>query len=399
MYWKIEALTAKRSEITQIFEGSLEDIRSQALVYGLEILSVSPDYVTFIKSIFQNHKLSSSVLSVFFKDFADMQKCGLSINETINTLNETTSNTVLKEALKKISNFINDGRSLEESFENTKIFPKIVCVSLSAAEKTGNMPELLDLLAQYYKFKNENRKRIARSLIYPGVIFCLLTGLSIFMSLKLVPLLKAFLPSGSNNSLSAMILMGYAGFIKAYWWGVLFCLGGVVWLVKYLGDNYKEKLMEVIFTIPLLGNLIKNIELSNVFMNLFVYQKSGINIIQTITNIHQANNTYITEKLILIREKIFKGSSLSDAFKQDPFFPPFVSQNLSKGQVSGFLPQYLERIYKYFDIKTKESIEAVIAMVEPSLLVMAALFLLMILCTFILPIYTSMGQMSEGVFK
>ena len=399
MYWKIEALTAKRSEITKTFEGSLEDAKNQAIVYGLEILNITPDYASFLKSLFQNNKLSSSALSVFFKDFADMQRCGLSINESIITLNETTSNSVLKEALKKISNFVNDGRSLEESFENTKIFPKIVCVSLSAAEKTGNIPELLDLLAQYYTLKNENRKRITRSLIYPGVIFCLLTGLSVFISIKLVPLIRALLPPGSKNSLSAVILIGYARFIKEYWWATLGCFVGVGFFIKHLWDNYREKLMEFVFSIPLLGNLIKNIELSHIFLNLYVYQKSGVNIIQTISNIHQANNTYITEKLILIQEKIFKGASLGDAFKQDPFFPTFVSQNLAKGQVSGFLPQYLERIYKYYDIKTKESIGAMIAMVEPSLLVIAALFLLMILCTFILPIYTNIGQMGEGVFK
>ena len=128
-------------------------LRTRRLSTVWKFLNISPDYTALIKSIFQSHKLSSSVLAVFFNDFADMQRCGLSVNEAINTLNETTSNMVLKEALRKISNFINDGRSLEESFENTKIFPKIVSVSLSAAEKTGNIPELLDLLAQYYKFK------------------------------------------------------------------------------------------------------------------------------------------------------------------------------------------------------------------------------------------------------
>jgi type II secretory pathway component PulF len=399
MYWKMEALTAKRTQIIQNIEGSMEDVKNLADVYGLEILNIKPDYPALIKSIFQSRKLSASVLAVFFKDFADMQRCGLSVNEAINTLDETTSNTVLKEALKKISNFINDGRSLEESFENTKIFPKIVCVSLSAAEKTGNIPELLDLLARYYTFKSENRNKIIRSLIYPAVIFCLLTGLSIFISLELVPLLKTCLSASSRNSLSAKFLIGYAGFIKGYWWAVLLSLGGALWLFKYLWDNYREKLMKTVFDIPLLGNLIKNIELSQIFLNLYVYQRSGVNIIQTITNIHQANNTYITGKLVLIRERIFKGASLGDAFRQDPFFPPFVCQNLSKGQVSGFLPQYLERVHKYYDIKTKESIGAIIATVEPTLLVIAALFLLMILCTFILPIYTSMGQMSEGVFR
>ena len=399
MYWKMEALTAKRTEIIQTIEGSLEDVKNQAAVYGLEILDIKPDYTAFIKSIFQCRKLSSSVLAVFFNDFADMQRCGLSINEAINTLNETSSNMVLKEALKKINNFINDGRSLEESFENTKIFPKIVCVSLSAAEKTGNIPELLNLLAQYYKFKHENNKKITKSLIYPGVVFCMLSGLSVFISINLVPQLKTFLPPSADKSLSAAILIDYAGFIKGYWWAVLLFLAWIIFFIKYLWDNNREKLMEVLFGIPVLGDLIKNIELSNVFLNLYVYQKSGVNIIETITNIHQANKTYITEKLILIRDRIFKGASLGEAFKQDQFFPVFICQNLVKGQVSGYLPQYLERIYKYYDIKTKDSIEAMIAMVEPSLLVMSALFLLMIVCTFILPIYTNMNQNGHGNFQ
>jgi len=399
MYWKIEALTAKRTEITRTLEGSLEDVKTQATVYGLEILNISPDYPALIKSIFQNHKLSTWVLAVFFKDFADMQRCGLSVNEAINTLNEATSNTVLKEALRKISNFINDGRSLEESFQNTKIFPKIVCVSLSAAEKTGHIPELLDLLAQYYKFKYENRKKITQSLVYPGIVFCLLTGLSIFVSIKLVPQLRTFLPLSSRHSLSAIILIGYANFIKEYWWATILLLTGLVFFIKYFCDNYREKLMKAVLSVPWVGDLIKNIELSHLFLNLYVYSNSGVNIIQTITYIHQANKTYITDKLILVQERIFKGASLGDAFRQDRFFPAFVYQNLTKGQINGYLPQYFERIFKYYDTKTKESIEAIIAMVEPSLLVVASLFLLMIVCTFILPIYTDISQIGEGVFK
>ena len=140
---------------------------------------------------------------------------------------------------------------------------------------------------------------------------------------------------------------------------------------------------------------MKDIELSQLFLNLYVYQKSGVNIVATITNINQSNKTYITEKLILIQERILKGATLGDAFKQDSFFPPFVCQNLIKGQTTGFLPQYLERIYKYYDIKTKESISAMISMIEPMLVVFAAFFLIMIFCAFILPIYTNANQMGS----
>jgi len=399
MYWRIEALTAKRAELIQTIEGSLEDIQNYSKIYGLEILSVSPDYAAMVKSIFLQRQLSYSVLAIFFKDFADMQKSGLSVNEAIATLNETTSNQTLKDALKKITYFINDGRSLEESFEMTRVFPKMVSVTLCAAEKTGNIPELLEILAQYYRFKFENRNKMIRSLIYPSVIFLLLTGLSVFISFKLVPLLRLFLPSAAQESFSARALIAYAAFIKNYWFFVFLGIVGLIFGLKHLWSHSRENLMAFIFQIPLLGDLIKNIELSQLFLNLYVYQKSGINIIQTITNIHQAHKTYITEKLLLIRERLFKGSSIGDAFRQDPFFSSFIYQNLSKGQVSGSMPLYLERIHRYYESKSMESIMAMISLVEPLLLMMAAAFLLMILCTFILPIYTHMMDMGEGVFK
>ena len=337
---------------------------------------------------------------MFFKDFSDLQRCGLSVYESLGTLHDTTSNPVLKKALKKINNFINDGRSLEESFENTKVFPKIVCVTVSAAEKTGRIYELLEVLAQYFKFRHDNRKKIIRSLVYPAVIFCMLTGLSIFISLKLVPLLKSFILPGSKKSLSAIFLDRLRKFCQrvlvayATWRSI-----SLVYMCGCFWRNYREKFMETIFKIPLIGELLKNIELSQIFLNMYVYQKSGINIVQTMSNVHQASKTYITEKLILIQERIFKGGSLGDAFRQDPFFPDFVWQNLSKGQVSGNYAQYFERIYRYYDIKTKDAIDALIAIIEPVLLALAALFLVAILCTFILPIYTSMNQLGEGIFK
>ncbi len=66
----------------------MEDVKNHAISDGVEILDVSPDYVTFIKSIFENRKLSLSALAVFFNEFADMQRCGLSVNEALSTLNE-----------------------------------------------------------------------------------------------------------------------------------------------------------------------------------------------------------------------------------------------------------------------------------------------------------------------
>lgn len=396
MYWKVEALTAKRTPITQIMDGGLEDIKNQAELYGLEILSVRPDYGALLRNLFCHRRLSAAVLAVFFSDFADMQRCGLSVHESMNTLQETTTHTALKNALKKIRNLISDGYSLQEAFEAAKIFPKMVPMTLSAAERTGRIPELLDALAQHFKLTNDNQKKIVGAMVYPLVIFCLLSGLSVFISISLAPELKTFFPTCAHPNLAAEVLIGYADFIKRYWWGIFLGLGGAMVPMKYLWDNYREKFMETVLEIPVTGAFMKNMELAHIFGRMYVYQKSGINIIETIDNMYQASPCYVTAKLLLVRDRLFKGLSLSESFRQDPFFPPFVYQNLTKGEQSGYAPQYFERIARYYDIKTREALAAMTAMVEPLFMVIAAGFLLMIVSAFILPIYASMSKMGIG---
>ncbi len=376
----------------------MQEVQHQAPVYGLEVLDIARDLAMIVKSLFQNQKLNAAVLSVFFKDFADMQKCGLSVEESVQAMYETSSNAELKRALKKMGNFIYDGRSLEESLRNTGLFPQLVCISLGSAEKTGHVPQLLDVLAQYYGVQYENRQKMIKSMLYPASIFCVLTGLSIFISIKLVPLTKALLPAGSNPNWPALVLTGYAHLIRTFGWALPLLFMGCVLLAKGLKEHWREQGMAFVYGVPGLGPLMKNAELAHVFLNMYVYQKSGVNIIQTIKELDQAYHSYMTEKLVKVGDRIFKGASMAEAFRQDPFFPPFIHQNLGKGQISGFWPQYFERIYKYYDLKTKASIDAMIAALEPALLVMAALFLLAILSAFILPIYANLSSMGEGIF-
>ena len=82
----------------------------------------------------------------------------------------------------------------------------------------------------------------------------------------------------------------------------------------------------------------------------------------------------------------------------DDFFPSFIWQNLAKGQKSGNLVKYLEEIYHFYDQKSKDSINALVGLINPVLLSLAFAFLGFIVCNFFLPIYQGMAGMG-GVFR
>jgi len=398
MHWKMEALTRTGRIITKSVEGALADIRHEARLDDLDILSLKADFKMFLQSIYLKRQLSSESLAAFFTDFSRSQASGLSIGETIDSLEEACSNTVLKEGLRVINNAVNDGRSLKEAFENAKCFPRIVPASLNAAERSNSIPEIAKILGDYFKFNNDSQKRIFGSLLYPAAVFCALTVASIIISINLVPQLGKILAPSAANTIEIHLLVMYAMLMKNDWWLLVLILALLITGVKYGWGEKKEKLAPFFYNWPMIGPLLKEIEFSRLFLNLYVYQKSGIPIIETMTNIYKADKSYVNGKLLDIRDKIIQGHSMGEAFKSDDFFPSIIWHNLSKGQKSGDLVKYLQETYLYYDQKSKDSINILVGLINPVLLSLAILFLAFIVCNFFLPIYQNMANMG-GIFK
>jgi len=387
------------SIVHQNCKGSRQEVSDHLRISGLDLISIHPDYQRYFLDLFQKSKLSSAVLSSFFKDFSRALKSGLSAGEAAGSLNEQTTDPLLKETLKQLGISMIDGHSLKEAFENTKVFPSIVLSTLDAAEKSGNLTEVASLLSEYFKFMNENKIRTIKSLVYPACVFIALTVASVVISIKLVPQMGSILPPQAKENLSAKFITGYAALMQSYWWMALIVLLAVVFSCIKIWEHKKDRLMKHVFKLPLLGTLIKEMELTLIFLNLYVYQKSGVNIIASLSNICSNQPNYVTRRLVDIKNKMNQGYSLGEAFKTDDFFPSLIWMNIKKGETTGNVYQYFYEIYHYYDQKSRDSIETLITFINPALLSIAVAYLGLIISCFILPLYSSMSGSGIGFNK
>jgi len=387
------------SIVNQTLKGARQEVLDQVRFNGFDLISIHPDYKKCFENVLLNGKLSGNVLSSFFKDFSRGLKSGLSAQEAIDSLNEQTTDPLLKETLRKLSISIIDGHSFKDAFEHTKVFPLIVLISLDAAERSGNLTEVTFILSEYFKFMNDNKIRIIKSLIYPACVFIALTVASIVISIELVPPLNSILPAQQTDNLSGKFIIGYAAFMRSYWWIALMGLivAGLA-LIK-MWEYKKDRLMKYVLKLPLIGDLIKEMEFTVLFLNLYVYQKSGVNIISSMTNIYSNHPNYVTGRLIDIKNKVNQGYSLGDALKSDGFFPSLIAMNIKKGEMTGNLTQYFYEIYQYYDQRSRDSIESLITFINPALLTIAVAYLGLIISCFILPLYSSMSGSGSGFNK
>lgn len=399
MIWKYTAITkGMGNRLSGVFDGP----RAQAVHFmdenALIMIDLTPDYETWIKGLFVRKTLSLATMATFFLDFAMSCESGLNARETLATLAITTSDPLLKGVIRTISLSIEQGQSLKTAFESTAAFPRMVSTSIDAAERSGNIPEVLTAFSEYLRFTDETRMKIINAFIYPVILFIAITILTIVISTTLVPKLSLLLPESSSASLSARVFMGYSHFMQHTWWVVFlipFVCGGYI---HFLWMNRKNEFMAFLYTLPRIGILFKEIALSQYFMCLAVYLKSGVPINEAITNIHEANPTYLTQKFILCRDSIIGGLSFWAAIEKDPFFPLFIVHNIRKGESQGQLKEYVYKVCRHYEKRTRNVINTIIAVIGPAMVVFAVIVFAFIVLTFFMPIYTNIGNMADQLY-
>jgi type IV pilus assembly protein PilC len=101
------------------------------------------------------------------------------------------------------------------------------------------------------------------------------------------------------------------------------------------------------------------------------------------------NNRAIADALEGVREQVKAGSPLSEAFNASGEFPSMVVRMLKVGEESGNLTVVLDQVSEFYTADVDESVEGLIAMIEPSLTAILGVMILWIAVAVFGPIYSS----------
>ena len=86
------------------------------------------------------------------------------------------------------------------------------------------------------------------------------------------------------------------------------------------------------------------------------------------------------------------------AIERDPFFPAFVSHNIRKGEAQGQLKEYVYKVCRHYENRSRAIIEAIVAVIGPAMVVFAVIVFAFIVLTFFMPIYTNIGNMANQLY-
>ncbi|MCD8299139.1 MAG: type II secretion system inner membrane protein GspF [Opitutae bacterium] len=109
-------------------------------------------------------------VSRFSRTFGTLMSSGVPILQAMKITTETLNNVVLQEALEKVHDRVRDGDTLAAPLEQTKVFPAMVCSMVQVGEETGQLPEMLNRVADNYDEEVDNAVGALTSIIEPLLI-------------------------------------------------------------------------------------------------------------------------------------------------------------------------------------------------------------------------------------
>ena len=330
----------------------------------------------------------------FTKHLSTMIKSGVTLADALDILIEQKQSVRLEKTIKAVLKDINNGSTFRDALAKyPKIFDDFYLNLVKVGEESGNLSENMKFLAKQMAKKYNLRKKIQGALLYPALIFSsavvIGTVLSVFILPKLLDFFTAF---AGELPLSTRILLAIAELMNNYGVIVFTFIFSLPFVFILLLKNEKFKFICHSFQlrVPIIGNLIKYNELSNLSRNLGTLLSSGVPALESLsTATETAKNLLFKKELKLTEEKVQEGKSISWAMlnAEKTVFPPLFFKMIEIGEKTGNLSDSLLYLADFYEEEIDEVSKNLSQLLEPVLLVFIGLVVGFLALAIISPIY------------
>src|SRR5699024_2960963 len=213
----------------------------------------------------------------------------------------------------------------------------------------------------------------------------------IFMLLKVLPTFVSMF-EGSETALPwpTLFVLNISEWLQKYWHIILAAMGvGTGLLFYFRSTEYGKRFFDNLkISVPGIKTINTKIITSRFTRTLSTLMASGIHLIPSIEVVGKVvNNAIIEDRLHIGIENISKGATLSKAVGDVKIFPPMVDSMIKIGEESGSLDEMLYKTADFYDEEVEESLQRMITLMEPMLIVVLALVIGFIVIAMAMPMF------------
>jgi type IV pilus assembly protein PilC len=384
----------------RISTGNLD--AANAIDLELRLKRLGLDLLTFDsvkKSVAaRSRSISRTELITFCFHLSQLLKAGVNIIEALTDLRDTVDNAGFRQVLASVVEDIGGGLKLSEAMANhSYCFDNVFVALVRAGEQSGTLNEVLDELAENIKWQDEMAGQAKKAMIYPLIVFVVITAVIFVLMVVLVPqlasTLKTMVPKLPRETEVLVFLSG----IFVRWWylmlGIPALLVFLAWFFGRTNERVHRAIDDLGLKVPVLGEIRQKIILARFSTYFAMLYRSGISVLDCIQICEKImGNRVMEEGLQRVGRSISEGQGISQAFMATKLFPPLVLRMLRVGESTGGLDVALLNVSYFYNRQVRDSITKMQALLGPATTIVLGGLIIAVLYSIFLPIYDIFGK-------
>src|SRR5579871_945888 len=343
-------------------------------------------------SLRRRGKVKQSSFVIFNQQFLTLIKAGLPVLSSLDLLIKRQKDAQLRSVLQNVRDRVKGGELLSDAFAAQKTFPKIYTNTLMAGEKSGNMEEVLARYISFQRLALTFKKKLAVSLVYPALLVTVVFFMLIFLVTYVVPqFAKLYQDMDAQLPTITLFMLEIGTHAQAYLPILLAALALAIFLFLQWKktDRGAEQFDRAILRLPLLGEIWLKYQVANFSRMLSTLLTGGLPLVPSLETAGASlSSRHILNGIAEATTRVREGQSLAKSLEEQNMFPDLSVEMIEVGESTGALPAMLNSVAEFYEEDVQTALGAAMALIEPIILIIMAIFVGGILISLYLPIFT-----------
>jgi len=367
-------------------------MRKQDLIPLDVVLTTGQKSSSLLSILNLRRGMSTQDLAMLTYQFATLLNAGMPVEESLLNLAEQSEKNHIKAIVLGVHAKVLEGHSLAAGMGDFEAaFPKLYRASVAAGEKSGQLGEVLERLANYLERQQEVQAQVQQALIYPGLLTLVSIGIVVFLLTYVVPkIVTIFVATGQALPTLTLVLLSLSEAVNSY--GlivlVLIIISGFVIRQLLKRNKYKRMYHHFLLRIPLIGPTVMEVNSSRFARTFGMLFAASVPVLEAMKAANQVVKILpMQEAIERTINQVREGVTIHRALQETGYFSVLTVRLIASGEMSGTLETMLTKAADYQERMVSRKINIALALFEPGMIMLMGTIVLFIVLAILLPIF------------
>lgn len=333
---------------------------------------------------------------LFNHELVVLLRAGLPLLQALDVLLERMPEGAFRRYLTDIRDRVRGGAALSEAFQaQGEAFPRVYAASLTAGERSGELPAVLARYVAFAQRTEKIRSRVRAAMIYPMLLSFMSVGLICLLMFYILPKFSAFyLEFGQELPGITLFVIGIAKALQAQ--GPLLAvvlavtiIGSQAWNRTARGRRFFDRLK---LRVPVAGTVARMYNIAQLCRTLSTLLAGGIPLVSALQTTSGAlSNQAFIDAVGKMADDVREGSALWDSIEHTGVTSDLTIEMVKVGEATGALSAMLASVADFYDDQLDDAMTRIVSLFEPILLIVMGMLVAFILLAMYLPIFRLAG--------